>query len=124
MTDSFFYAANVGADHALGGEEGHLRVVGNGTFDSVCFGEIGDARWSELFADCIKSVELDGGTERVADCAAEEACLDASGGILAFRWHGAVFSQADRAVKIFADARLCATPVPICNPKRHANETN
>jgi len=64
------------ADQPLGGEQRHLRVVGDRPDGSVGLGEVADPLGSEALADALERVELDRRAERIADGAAEQAAVD------------------------------------------------
>ncbi len=61
------------AEQSLGGEQGHLRVIGDSPGAAVGGHVPGDARWPVPLADLVKGEELDARAESVADSAAEQA---------------------------------------------------
>src|SRR5690606_29744357 len=68
-----------GEQQALGREERHLRVVGEGAAAAVGAVEVSDALRAVTGADLGEGRKLDGRAERVADGAAEEAAAKAGG---------------------------------------------
>ena len=64
---------------ALGGEQGHLRVVGDGSESAEGGGVVGDAVRSVPVEDGAQRLELDRGAERVTDGTAEQAAAESTG---------------------------------------------
>ena len=65
VADASRLATDPGADQALGGEERHLGVVGDGADPAVGLLELRDAFSAVLSADLGEGEELDGGAEGV-----------------------------------------------------------
>lgn len=72
--------AGPGAQQALGGEEGHLGVVGDGAEGVGAGDQVGEAVRAEAVSDLPQAEELDGGAEGVAQGAGQQAGGDAVAG--------------------------------------------
>ncbi|MNG37682.1 hypothetical protein D3C84_1251050 [compost metagenome] len=80
MADPSRYATHMGAQQALGSEQHHLGVVGDGAELTVGRHEIDDAALAELLADMLPREELDRGAESIAHRTTEQAAEDGCGG--------------------------------------------
>jgi hypothetical protein len=63
----------LGADEPLGGEQGHLGVVGDPSETTEGWSELADAMRPEAPLDLGPGEELDWGTKGISDCATQEA---------------------------------------------------
>ena len=77
MTEPSLVAAHTSPERALGDEERHLGVVGNGAQQTVCGRQARHAIGPVPFANLLQRHELDRGAKRIAQRASEQTAHNA-----------------------------------------------
>src|SRR5690606_26667445 len=73
MADALSRPAYVGAHEPFGGEQGHLRVVGDGAETAIRRPEVAYAAGTEALQDLPPAVELDGSAQGIAGGTGQQA---------------------------------------------------